>query len=95
MQRATIVGVACGIAAILIAAAIGAWAEALLYPYAILLGITALCGASILWITATDVRKRGRGGRMRPIRAFDVAIGLALLAPALYALRLVWPELDL
>ena len=95
MQRATIVGVACGMAAFLMAAAIGAWPDALLYPYAALLGITALCGASILWITATDVRKRGRGGRMRPIRAFDIAIGLALLAPALFALRLIWPELGL
>ena len=95
MQRAAGVGMACGIAAVLIAAAIGAWPEALLYPYAVLLGMTALCGASILWITATDVRNRGRGGRMRPIRAFDIAIGLVLLVPALYALRLIWPELDL
>lgn len=94
-QRAAAVGVASGLAAILLAASIGAWPEGLLIPYALLLALTALCGASILWITANDVRRRGRGGRMRPIRAFDIAIGLVLLVPSLLALRLIWPELGL
>ena len=58
-----------------------------------LLALTCLCGVSILWITLVDMRSRGRGGRMRPIRTFDIALGLALLLPAAYALRMVWPEL--
>jgi hypothetical protein len=56
-----------------------------LYPYAALLALTAFCGASVLWITAFDMRERGTSGRMKPVRVFDIAIGLALLVPALYA----------
>lgn len=93
IQRATTLGIAAGLAAVLVAAAIGNWPTGLLYLYAGLLGITAFCGASILWITAIDMRTRGTSGRMRPIRGFDVAIALALLLPALYGLSLVWPEL--
>ena len=62
-------------------------------PYAGLLVLTAFCGASVLWITAFDMRSRGTSGRMRPIRGFDFAVGLGLLLPSLYALRLVWLSL--
>ncbi len=95
IQRASGVGVVCGVAAILVAGLFSTSADRLLYPYALLLAVTALCGASVLWITAADMRSRGTSGRMRPIRGFDAAIGLALLLPALYALSLVWPELGL
>ena len=95
IQRATGVGVLCGLAAILIAGLFSLSRDGLLYPYAALLAATALCGASILWITAFDMRARGTSGRMRPIRGFDAALGLALLAPSLYALSLVWPQLGL
>ena len=74
---------------------IGEWPGPLLYAYAGLLTVTAMCGVSILWITLIDIRTRGRGGRMRPIRAFDVAAGLMLALPALYALRMVWRSLGL
>ena len=69
--------------------------DAGLYPYAALLAVTAFCGASILWITAFDMRTRGTSGRMRPVRTFDIAIGLALLAPALYAFWLISGALGL
>ncbi len=94
LQRASGVGVVCGIAAILMAGLFDTGGR-LLYPYAALLAVTALCGASVLWITATDMRTRGTTGRMRPIRGFDAALGLMLLAPSLYALRQVWPQLAL
>lgn len=94
LQRASGVGVVCGIAAILTAGLFDTSGR-LLYPYAALLLVTALCGASVLWITATDMRTRGTSGRMRPIRGFDAAIGLALLLPSLYALSLAWPLLGL
>ena len=58
-----------------------------------LLAAAVFCGASILWITVFDMRARGTSGRMRPIRVFDLAVGLALLVPSLYALTLIWPEL--
>lgn len=95
IQRATTLGIASGLSAVLLASAIGGWPEGLLYPYVALLGVTAFCGASVLWITAVDMRTRGTSGRMRPIRGFDVAIALTLLLPALYGLSLVWPELGL
>lgn len=95
LQRATSIGIVAGITALLTAAIIDVWPEGLLYPYAALLLVTALCGVSILWITATDMRVRGTSSRMRPIRGFDVAVGLALLLPSLYALQLVWPQFGL
>ena len=93
IQRATGVGVLTGLAAILIAGLSSLNSDRLLYAYAALLAATALCGASILWITAFDMRARGTSGRMRPIRGFDLAVALALLAPSLYALSLIWERL--
>jgi hypothetical protein len=93
IQRAMAVGIAAGLSALIASAMISGWPGALLDAYAGLLAFTAFCGASILWITMLDMRNRGRGGRMRPIRAFDVAAALLLILPSLYALRLVWPEL--
>jgi hypothetical protein len=95
ISRASSVGILAGIAAILVAGLLGTGRGPFLYPYAGLLVATALCGASILWITAFDMRARGTSGRMRPIRGFDVALGLALLAPSLYALSLIGPQLGL
>ena len=82
--RASIAGIVLGLAALLMVAFRDP-RDGGLYLYAVLLGLTAFCGASVLWITAFDMRTRGTSGRMRPVRAFDIAIGLALLAPALYA----------
>lgn len=84
ISRASIVGIATGIIAILMVSFRDP-RDVGLYPYAALLTITAFCGASVLWITAFDMRERGTSGRMRPVRTFDIAIGLALLLPALYA----------
>ena len=95
IQRGTAMGIGAGLAALLLSSLSGSWDQPLLGIYAGLLAFTAFCGASILWITMLDIRNRGRGGRMRPIRAFDVAAGLALLLPSAYALWLVWPELGL
>ena len=95
IQRATGAGLICGLAAILIAGLFPLSRDGLLYPYAALLVATALCGASILWITVFDMRARGTSGRMRPIRGFDGAIGLGLLLPSLYALSLIWADLGL
>jgi hypothetical protein len=95
IQRAATIGIATGIAAVLTVSGIAIWPEGLLRLYVALLAVTIFCGVSILWITASDIRDRGTSGRMRPIRAFDIAVGLALLIPAAYGLRLIWPELNL
>ena len=95
IQRATVAGILFGLTALLLSSALDNLPDEILYLYALLLVLTALCGASVLWITAADMRARGTSGRMRPIRGFDAALGLALLLPAFYALSLVWPELGL
>ena len=93
IQRATVAGIALGLAALLLSAALGSWPGPLLYLYGALLVLTIACGLSLLLITAQDIRTRGRGGRMRPIRAFDIIMGITLILPAGYALWLIWPEL--
>lgn len=94
-QRLIVAGVASGLMALFVSTLIGSLPEWTLYLYGGLLGLTILCGVSILWLTIKDIRTRGRGGRMRPIRAFDIAAGLLLILPAGYALRAVWGELGL
>ena len=95
IQRAMGAGIIFGLAALLVSVAFGSWAEALLYPYAALLALAFLCGASILWITFMDMRARERGVQVRPIRMFDVIAGIVIVAPSAYALWRVWPLLDL
>ena len=92
-QRATGVGLLAALAALILAIVIQSWPEGLIYPYVVMLVVAAACGASILWITAIDMRVRGTSGRMRPIRGFDLALGFGLLLPSLYALSVVSPEL--
>ena len=93
IQRATWIGIVSGLAALLLSAAFGRWAELLLYPYAALLALAFLCGASILWIVFIDMRARQRGIQIRPIRMFDVVMGLIIAAPSAYALWWAWPLL--
>ena len=93
IQRATVVGALSGLAALLLSIAYGSWAELVLYPYALLLALAFLSGASILLITFLDMRARERGAQVRPIRMFDVAAGIVIAAPSAYALWLVWPLL--
>jgi hypothetical protein len=95
IQRATVTGIVAGLAALLLSAAFGSWAEAVLYPYALLLVLAFLSGASILLITFIDMRARKRGAQIRPIRMFDVAAGIIITAPSAYALWLLWPMLRL
>jgi hypothetical protein len=95
IQRAAGTGIVLGLAALLLSAAFGSWAETLLYPYAALLALSALSGVSILWITFMDMRARERGVQVRPIRMFDVVAGIVITAPSLYALWRVWPILGL
>jgi len=94
VSRATVWGLAFGLLALLVSALLGN-RPFLLYPYAALLALTVFCGASVLWITLWDMRTRGRGGRMRPIRAFDAAVGALLILPAGYGLWLIAPALGL
>jgi hypothetical protein len=93
IQRATTLGIGCGLAALLILAFFGEERRWLFLLYVALLGLTAWCGASVLWITAFDMRRRGTSHLMRPVRGFDVSIGVVLLGLAAYGLSLAWPVL--
>lgn len=93
LPRATTIGVLAGLAAVLIAGLFGEEIRWLFLFYAALLGLTAFCGASVLWITALDMRRRGTSHLMRPIRGFDVVVGVLLLGLSAYALKLAWPSL--
>ena len=94
IQRATWIGIASGLAALLLSAAFGSWADALLYPYAALVALAFLCGVSILWICFIDARARERGRQVRPIRMFDLVAGIVIAAPSGYALWRLWPLLS-
>lgn len=81
LRRATLVGSITGGLAILLWPAHALWHELLYWPFVAALAVAALCGASILGFTIVDMLTVRRGRRVRPARAFDLALGLALLAP--------------
>lgn len=82
--RATGVGVVAGLAALLLWPAYAAFQESVRLPYLVALGIAGFCGVSILAITAIDLAfHRRRGRAVRPVRAFDIALGLLLAVPSL------------
>jgi len=61
--------------------------------FLIALTTSAFCGLSLLVITLIDLAvHRRRGSRLRPIRAFDLILGLALAVPSLVELRIVLPD---
>lgn len=93
VQRAEVSGIGIGLLALLVSAF--AESHTAILIYAGLLGLTILCGASILLICAVDAHKRQRGDLVKPIRMFDLAMGAALVLPPVYGLWRVWPLLGL
>ena len=88
VKRATGIGVVAGLAALLLGLFHDAWAGLLRLPFLLLCAVTAVCGLSILWITAVDRFRHGRrGDRLLPLRVFDLAIAAALTVPSLWAIR--------
>lgn len=81
-QRATAPGIIAGLSALLLWPAFAAYPHIFLWPFVAALSIAGFCGLSILVLSVVDVRNRRRGRRVRPIRAFDVVVGLALAIPA-------------
>lgn len=91
--RATVVGISLGLIAFLLANF--AESRAMILAYAGLLVLTIACGVSILLILLRDAHARQRGDRVRPIRIFDLTMGLLLVLPAGYGLYRIWPILGL
>jgi hypothetical protein len=87
--RATGVGISAGLVSLVLWPLYAAYQERVLWPFAAALVIAALSGASILLITAADMLLRRRGQSLRPVRAFDLAVGTALTVPSLIQLGLL------
>lgn len=87
--RATGVGISAGLVSLVLWPLYAAYQERVLWPFAAALAIAALSGASILLITAADMLLRRRGESLRPVRAFDLAVGTALTVPSLLQLGLL------
>ena len=87
VKRATGFGVIAGFAALVLGLFASTWPALLRLPFLLLCGAAALCGLSILWITAVDRLRYGRrGDRLIPLRVFDIVLALALTLPSLWAL---------
>ena len=79
LGRASSIGAAAGLLALLLWPLWGEHAETLVWPFAAAAGLAGLCGVTILLITAFDIVTHRRGRRIRPVRGFDIVLGLALL----------------
>jgi drug/metabolite transporter (DMT)-like permease len=87
IPRASGIGVVAGLASILLWQAYAAWQEPVRTAYLVALAVTLLCGATVLLLTAADMMfHRRRGRRIRPVRAFDIVLGLLLTLPTIVAL---------
>jgi hypothetical protein len=63
----------------------------LLWPFVLLAAAGGLCGIAILAMTAADWRfHRPRGPRIRPVRTFDLLLGLLLVLFAALQLHGAW-----
>jgi hypothetical protein len=84
VKRATGLGLLCAFSAVVLRLLYPASPHLVRIPLLALCALAAFCGLSILWITAVDLlRHRRRGVRLRPLRAFDMAVAALLLLPAL------------
>jgi hypothetical protein len=85
VKRATGTGVVAGLAALLLSLFYPGWPAILRLPFLLAAAVAALCGLSILWITAVDRLRYGRH-RLMPLRVFDIALALLLALPSLWAI---------
>jgi len=93
LHRIAGAGCAAGLAALLLWPVYYTWPEIALLPFMLALAAAGLCGTAILWLTMIDLARRpGRGSRLRPIRTFDIVIGLMLAVPSLLELRAIGPD---
>jgi drug/metabolite transporter (DMT)-like permease len=85
--KATGFGTAAGLAALLLWPVYTIWQDRVLAPFVVSLAIAAFCGLSILLITAGDMLTHQRGESLRPVRAFDIVLGVVLSVPTLIQLN--------
>jgi hypothetical protein len=87
------IGLLAGLVAVMLWLFYGRWPHIVGWPFIAALGIAAACGILMLAITLRDLKYRsGRGSRLKPIRAFDVIVGLLLAVPSIVELQAILPE---
>jgi hypothetical protein len=84
--RATGIGASALLLGLVLSAVPAEAGDLLFWLFAGAAAVAALCGASILLITAVDIVLRRRGTRIRPVRVFDLVFGAAMLLIALLQL---------
>jgi hypothetical protein len=83
IRRASGIGASSGLAALLLWPFALGWPDILSWPLLAAAVVAGLCGFSILFITVLDLLfHRRRGRRIRPVRAFDLVLGSALVGLA-------------
>jgi len=85
--RASGIGICAGLAALLLWPFFRRFGGVLTWPFALLAAVTGLCGLSILLMTLIDMLVRRRGARIRPLRGFDLAVGIAMVGLSLLQLQ--------
>lgn len=94
IPRVTGIGMAAGGIALLLWVLHLYWPLVFILPYVIALCVTAACGIYILLATIRDsYRNPRRGSRIKPIRGFDIAVGLLLAGPSIWGLHPYFPAL--
>lgn len=87
ITQAMHVGLTAALLALILWPAYAIFQTPLRLPFAASLAAVAFCGLSILAITITDLLfHRARGRRLRPIRVFDIVLGVSMTLPGLIAL---------
>jgi membrane associated rhomboid family serine protease len=88
MGRASGVGASAGLIAVILWSFYSGAGDPLHWPLAAAAAIAGLCGLAILLITLADIffhRRRSR--RIRPVRVFDLALAICLIALSLAQIR--------
>ena len=85
VKRATGAGVVAGLFALVLGLFYPAWPGTLRIPFLLAATVAAVCGLSILWITAVD-RFRQNRRRLASLLVFDVVLALILALPSLWAI---------
>ena len=92
IRRATGIGVTTAFVALLFWPLHDRWTY-LIWVQLLLAGIAGFCGASIIFITLSDLRlHRRRNPRLRPLRVFDFAVAALLIALATIQIDSLWGE---
>jgi hypothetical protein len=87
ITRASGIGATCAVVGLLLWPFYVDRGETLAWTFAATAAVAGLCGLSVLLITAGDMVLHRRGERIRPVRGFDIVLGLGLLALSLLQLQ--------